>query len=93
MIYDAETIAAMEKLLALKKADPEAFKKAVKERKKVETQFKCVVCGKITAGRVPREGHVEGDLSARFPRRHKGIDGKPCEGNIEEAEWVNVPIK
>lgn len=58
----------------------------------LETRFRCPVCGKITAGRIPREhGHHYGDLTVRFPRRHKGSDGKPCPGNIKEAEWVDVP--
>jgi hypothetical protein len=60
--------------------------------KRWETRFKCVVCGKLTAGRMPREGRLVGDTSARFPRRHKGPDGKPCPGNIEDAEWVDVEV-
>jgi hypothetical protein len=55
---------------------------------KRKTWFKCVVCGKITSGRVPRKG----DGSFRFPRRHNSEDRKPCVGNIEEAEWVDLPI-
>ena len=58
------------------------------------TEFKCIVCGKLTAGRIPRdESHHAGDLTARFPRRHKDHDGIPCPGNIQEAEWVNVHIR
>jgi|WetSurMetagenome_2_1015567.scaffolds.fasta_scaffold94258_4 hypothetical protein len=53
------------------------------------TMFRCVVCGKLTAGRISREGILSGDKSHRFPRRHK-IGGKDCLGNIEEAEWVDV---
>lgn len=56
-----------------------------------QTRFQCVVCGKITAGRVPVSftNHRErGDGTFRYPRRHKGPDGQPCPGNIEEAEWV-----
>jgi len=49
------------------------------------TRFKCVKCGKITAGRIPRRG----DGTVRFPRKHK-VDGKPCPGNMVEAEWVDV---
>lgn len=54
------------------------------------TMFKCVVCGKLTAGRIGREGSISGDMSHRFPRRHK-VCGQDCLGNIEEAEWVDVP--
>lgn len=55
------------------------------------TKFKCSVCGKLTSGRIGRSGGYSGDTSHRFPRRHKN-DGKDCPGNIEEAEWVDVPI-
>ena len=54
------------------------------------TMFKCVVCGKLTAGRISREGSLVGDMSHRFPRRHK-VGGQDCPGNIEEAEWIDVP--
>jgi hypothetical protein len=54
------------------------------------TMFKCVVCGKLTAGRIGREVSMSGDMSHRFPRRHK-VGGQDCLGNIEEAEWVDVP--
>lgn len=47
------------------------------------TKFKCVVCGKLTAGRIPKKG----DLSFRYPRRHK-VNGKPCNGNVLEAKWT-----
>jgi hypothetical protein len=50
------------------------------------TLFQCPVCGKITSGRIPKHG----DLSGRFPRRHK-VNGKPCPGNIEAAIWVDNP--
>jgi hypothetical protein len=54
------------------------------------TRFRCVVCGKMTAGRLPRDGrHFPGDGSGRYPRRHKGVDGKPCKGNIELVDWVD----
>ena len=59
------------------------------------TKFQCVVCGKITSGRVPmnyRNHHERGDGSMRYPRRHKGADGKDCEGNIEEAIWIDIEI-
>jgi hypothetical protein len=57
-----------------------------------KTCFKCVVCGKLTAGRISRGTYFEGvgDGSARFPRRHKGLDDKLCAGNIQEVEWVDV---
>ena len=48
-----------------------------------KTRFKCVLCGKITAGRIPRNG----DKSMRVPRRHNA-NGKPCPGTVEEAKWV-----
>jgi len=63
-----------------------------------ETRFKCVVCGKLTSGRISRglcdDGYFAvGDTSARFPRRHKGTDGNSCPGNILEAEWVDSRIE
>lgn len=54
------------------------------------TMFKCAVCGKLTAGRISRGGSISGDMSHRFPRRHQ-VGGQDCSGNIEEAEWVDVP--
>lgn len=53
------------------------------------TRFKCSACGKLTAGRLPRAGRHHGDGTYWFPRRHKR-DGKPCPGNIMEAEVVTV---
>lgn len=44
-------------------------------------RFRCAVCGKPTAGRLPRGG----DGTFYYPRRHQGPDGKPCEGNYREA--------
>ena len=55
-----------------------------------KTLFKCAVCGKLTTGRISRSGSNTGDMSHRFPRRHK-VNGKDCKGNIEEAEWVINP--
>lgn len=52
-------------------------------------RFRCVVCGKLTAGRLGRVYGEIGDGTHRFPRRHKR-DGKPCPGNILEADWVEV---
>lgn len=55
------------------------------------TRFKCAVCGKLTAGRMPRiHSRHEGDTSARWPRWH-AVNGKVCDGNFKEAEWVDVP--
>lgn len=45
---------------------------------------KCSVCGKQTAGRVPKGG----DGTFMLPRRHK-LYGRDCPGNIEEAEWIS----
>ena len=54
------------------------------------TYFRCVVCGKLTAGRLPREGrHHPGDGSVMFPRRHS-THGYPCPGNVRLATWVEV---
>jgi len=50
--------------------------------------WRCKVCGKVTAGRLPRAGRHVGDGTFMFPRRHKGSDGQPCRGNIQEAEMV-----
>lgn len=50
-----------------------------------KTLFKCVICGKFTSGRMPKDG----DTSFRYPRRHK-INGVPCKGNIIEAEWIDI---
>lgn len=67
--------------------EPDLHKAGVVRR----TKFQCSVCGKITAGRLPSAGRGdEGDGSFYFPRRHKGLDGKPCAGNIEEAIWITV---
>jgi hypothetical protein len=51
-------------------------------------KFECNVCGKLTSGRVPKEG----DGSFVFPRRHK-VKGKDCPGNIKEARWVEIENK
>jgi hypothetical protein len=60
-----------------------------KIRLESKTVFRCPCCGKETAGRLPKRG----DRTFRYPRRHKGPDGKPCPGNIEEAKWINIPDK
>jgi hypothetical protein len=57
-----------------------------------KTRFRCVVCGKVTAGRLPVNptNHRErGDGTLWYPRRHKH-NGEPCKGNILEAELVDV---
>lgn len=63
-------------------------------KKDTVTRFKCVDCGRLTAGRIPtrREGGSlgPGDLSFRFPRLHKLIGGRVCPGVYREAEWVDV---
>lgn len=53
------------------------------------TKFKCALCGKITSGRLPRQGRHIGDGTLRFPRRHKN-NGSPCDGNVIPAEWVDI---
>ena len=50
-------------------------------------KWKCAICGKMTTGRLPRDGRHTGDGSFWFPRRHS-VNGKPCPGNIEEAILV-----
>ena len=55
------------------------------------TRFKCVVCGLVTTGRLPRgPWGAEGDGTAVYPRRHR-VNGKPCGGNILESIWVDWP--
>jgi hypothetical protein len=53
------------------------------------TRFQCRRCGKLTAGRMPRDSAATGDTSFRFPRRHS-IDGEICPGVFEEADWVDT---
>jgi len=50
-------------------------------------KFECAVCGKITTGRLPRNG----DGTFWYPRRHN-VSGIPCEGNIQEADPLVQPI-
>ena len=47
------------------------------------TRFRCIVCGRVTAGRMPRKG----DTTARMPRWHT-VAGKVCDGVFREAQWV-----
>lgn len=49
------------------------------------TKFRCKVCGKLTAGSLPRDG----DGTARFARRHTR-DGETCPGVHEHADWVDI---
>lgn len=59
------------------------------------TRYKCIVCGKLTAGRIPVSltNHREkGDLTFIYPRRHKGKDNELCPGSLQEAEWVEEAI-
>lgn len=50
-------------------------------------RYLCAHCGKPTAGRKPRGG----DGSLMYPRRHDDKrTGKPCYGNIIEAQSVEV---
>jgi hypothetical protein len=56
-----------------------------------ETRFRCDECGKLTAGRIGREGGLRGDRSGRYPRRHNGPGGNVCPGVFREAVWVDVP--
>ena len=57
------------------------------------TRYKCVRCGKLTAGRKPKGG----DGTFIYPRIHRlpsvvntGKRGVLCPGNWEEAEWVEA---
>lgn len=54
--------------------------------------IQCTTCGKETAnGRLPREGRLKGDGSERYPRRHKGRDGKVCPGVFVFGAWLDPP--
>lgn len=59
---------------------------AMKSQQETRTRFRCSVCGKLTAGRMPKKG----DTSARFPRRHYEQNGRLCPGVFRDAEWVDV---
>lgn len=56
---------------------------------------RCARCGKVVAGRTPREGRHEGDGSVSLPRRHaparadaeRRVDGS-CWGYYEPAPLV-----
>jgi hypothetical protein len=51
-------------------------------------KVKCRVCGKITAGRLPRAGWIKGDGTFWYPRRHK-VNGVDCPGNIQEGILID----
>ena len=56
-----------------------------------QTRFKCAVCGKLTAGKIPLPaGGYHADKSERWPRMHRLAEGKPCPGVYVFAEWVDV---
>jgi hypothetical protein len=56
-------------------------------------RVRCVVCGKETAARCcSNRGRSDTDGSERYPRRHD-VNGKPCPGNIEYAEWLDKKEK
>ena len=68
----------------------------MKWRNKLKTKFKCVVCGKLTAGKIPfnfDRTNERGDGTFRYPRKHKLKNGKICPGTYQEAEWVDVVLK
>lgn len=55
-------------------------------------RFRCVVCGKETAGRIPVNPHnhrERGDGTLRYPRKHAN-NGEVCRGCYIEADWVQV---
>lgn len=51
-------------------------------------KVQCAVCGKVTAGRLPRIGKHKGDGTFFYPRRHK-VNGKDCPGNIQEGIMID----
>ena len=52
-------------------------------------RFRCVVCGKLTAGRRPRAvWREEPDGTLIYARKHRTANGEVCEGSYKEAEWV-----
>lgn len=51
-----------------------------------KSKFKCSICGKITSGRLPKNG----DGSFWYPRRHYDKTGILCLGNIQEAIVVDI---
>lgn len=57
------------------------------------TRFRCVVCEKLTAGRMPRHDNgAAADTTARYPRKHLDEHGRDCRGAWMLAEWVDVEI-
>ena len=55
-----------------------------RRHRQASIRVRCAICGKTSAGRRPRGG----DGTFLFPRRHKGPDGEPCDGNVREADWI-----
>ena len=56
-------------------------------------RFRCSVCGRLTAGKVPNsDGRYAADKSERYPRMHRRPFGEPCPGVYEFAEWVEVSL-
>lgn len=68
---------------ALGVAHEDASKAAIDFMTARSYRFRCVVCGKDTAGRKARGGDT------MYPRRHD-FAGEWCLGNIEEAAWIEV---
>lgn len=59
---------------------------------KYRLRYKCVICGKLTEGRLPREDKFPGDGSEMWPARHRAADGEPCEGAWHYAEWIEEDV-
>jgi len=58
----------------------------------IKTRFKCVICGKLTAGRISQSEGFRGDGSHRYPRKSY-VNGKIYPDVIEDAEWVDTTKK
>lgn len=56
----------------------------------MKTVCRCVYCGHLSTGRVPRNGREVGDGTCRYPRRHKLMDDF-CPGVFREADLIDVP--
>ena len=48
--------------------------------------YQCVVCKKLTAGRLP----LGGDGSFMYPRQHSNAREIICEGVFREAKWIET---
>jgi arsenate reductase (thioredoxin) len=56
--------------------------------------LRCLVCGKVTAARMPRDANGVNMISAeRYPRRHRGPNGRPCPGNDWPAALAGLDHK